>query len=165
MALHLAVLHGGAAQRLLQMLQEGARRALRPRCRHLADPVVQVFGHARCGLQALGDLGPKSLCVCGRGLGSQGRVGWAGAQGGGGSKGFGETGQVLPQLREGECGGEGKKASRAAAASLWDAILGLPACLFPGWSLICIIRAPSGLCPSPRPVPQKAPQVLTCRTT
>lgn len=38
--------------------------------------------------------------------------GWgprAGAQGGGGSKGFGETGQVLPQLREGECGGEGKK--------------------------------------------------------
>lgn len=102
MALHLAVLHGGAAQRLVQLLQEGARRALRPRSRHLADPVVQVFGRPRRGLQALGDLGPESLRVCGRGLRPQGRAGWAGAQGGGGSKGCGETGQVLPQVREGK---------------------------------------------------------------
>ena len=64
MALHLAVLHGGAPQRPLQVLHEGARRALRRHSRHLADPVVQVFGHPRRGLQALGDLGPKRECVC-----------------------------------------------------------------------------------------------------
>lgn len=99
MALHLAVLHGGAPQRLLQVLHEGARRALRPHSRHLADPVVQVFGHPRRGLQALGDLGPKSVCVCvyARGLRSQGGWGALGPKVEEVARALGRL--VLPQVR------------------------------------------------------------------
>lgn len=64
MALRLTVLNGGATQRLLQVLHEGARRTLRLHTRLLPDPVVQVFGCPRRGLQALGDLGPRCLRPC-----------------------------------------------------------------------------------------------------
>lgn len=77
MALHLAVLHGGATQRLLEVLDEGVGRGQRLRVRQLPDPVVQVFGRPLCGL--LGDLGPRCLCLC---LGVCWEAeGWGGARG------------------------------------------------------------------------------------
>lgn len=64
MALRLPVLHGGGgAQHLLQVLHEGARLALRLRAGLLPDPVVQVAGRPLRGLQVLGNLGPRCLCV------------------------------------------------------------------------------------------------------
>lgn len=76
-----------------------------------------------------------------------------GDRGGGCTKGCGKTGQVLPPTGDGDRRGKGEEASKAAA-SVWDAILGLPACLFPGRGLVCTMEPPKGQPPHP-PTPLK----------
>lgn len=72
-ALGLPVLHGGATQRLLQLLHEGFGRVLRLGARLLPRPVVQVAARPLRGLEALGNLGPGCL---GAGGAEAPGVGW-----------------------------------------------------------------------------------------
>lgn len=63
-ALHLSVLHCGAPHCRVQVLHEDAGHALCLVTCLLSDPVVQVSGRPWRGLQVLGDLGPRCLCMC-----------------------------------------------------------------------------------------------------